>query len=420
MSQSQIVLDALDVLSLASIATVGLIAPPVARFVPSCLPDLLRLPTRPASRIRARPRSSPHPALQHQAPPPPVSHRTTPPHHPPGPGAAIAALHPRQLDMPSFLDSIRRRSRISSRSETNGNGTSSGDSSNDGDAHDRPQNKSSSTLNSWFDKSSPPTTLSSSQKSKSNNYLPGLNGNANGAKAASIASAPARPRLQSSNSNRYSLLGLPLQDSESAPRPTPVTSPYAPRVLSISDGSWVHQKVLLIFGECADAQKPLDGQLTVTHHQESFPTTQWPVCDSHFKALVYLQSGPNRLRLDFVSPKLSAPMGQLQTHSAWISINFLPLISSPPIHLCILVAHDSPETYDAVPERVQKEGNNLATAIRKFRMAAYLWQAFTAEQMNRNGFGRRCYRYEEEWYVQSIIQNVGIAVICATQPLSFF
>jgi len=30
-------------------------------------------------------------------------------------------------------------------------------------------------------------------------------------------------------------------------------------------------------------------------------------------------------------------------------------------------------------------------------MAAYLWQAFTGEQMNRNGFGRRCYRYEEEW-----------------------
>lgn len=50
-----------------------------------------------------------------------------------------------------------------------------------------------------------------------------------------------------------------------------------------------------------------------------------------------------------------------------------------------------------MPERIQKEGNNLATAIRKFRMAAYLWQAFTAEQMNRNGFGRRCFRYEEEW-----------------------
>ena len=35
-------------------------------------------------------------------------------------------------------------------------------------------------------------------------------------------------------------------------------------------------------------------------------------------------------------------------------------------------------------------------------MAAYLWQAFTAEQMNRNSFGRRCYRYEEEWQPGSL------------------
>ena len=55
-------------------------------------------------------------------------------------------------------------------------------------------------------------------------------------------------------------------------------------------------------------------------------------------------------------------------------------------------------------------------------MAAYLWQAFTAEQMNRNGFGRRCYRYEEEWYV---LQNramrwCGYAVAAAsTEPISF-
>jgi hypothetical protein len=159
----------------------------------------------------------------------------------------------------------------------------------------------------------------------------------------------------------------------------------------------VHQKVLLVFGECADTQRPIDGNVSVIHHQDSFPPTQWPVTDSYFKALIYLQPGPNRLRLDFTSPKLSSPDGQPQTHSSWISINFLPLISSPPLHLCILVAKDSPETYDAVPERIQREGNNLATAIRKFRCAAYLWQAFTAEQMNRNGFGRRCYRYEEEW-----------------------
>lgn len=159
----------------------------------------------------------------------------------------------------------------------------------------------------------------------------------------------------------------------------------------------MHNKVLLIYGECADPQRPIDGSVTVFHHRENFPPTSWPVSDSHFKALVYLQPGPNRLRLDFSSPKLSSHNGEMQVHSSWININFLPLISSPPLQLCILVAKDSPQTYDAVPDRVAKEGNGLNTAIRKFRMAAYLWQAFTAEQMNRNGFGRRCYRYEEEW-----------------------
>lgn len=305
--------------------------------------------------------------------------------------------------MPSFLKdlSIRRRSKSSlatptpeTSTETNG---SSGTSSNDGDANERSRNKSSSTLASWFERSSPPTTLSS-QKSKSSTHLPGLNGN--GSRSKTFPSLPddaRRPRVTSTHSSRYSLVGTPNQNANSPPRTTPATSPFAPRVLSVSDGSWVHQKVLLIFGECADAARPIDGTLTVYHHQENFPPTQWPVCDSHFKALVHLQPGPNRLRLDFVSPKLSSHNGQLQSHSSWISINFLPLISSPPLHLCILVAKDSPETYDAVPERVQKEGNGLDTAIRKFRMAAYLWQAFTAEQMNRNGFGRRCYRYEEEW-----------------------
>lgn len=157
----------------------------------------------------------------------------------------------------------------------------------------------------------------------------------------------------------------------------------------------VHQKVLLILGQCADPSQPLDGQVTIYHHQDNFPPQQWPVNDCHFKALVHLQPGPNRLRLDFTSPKLPTNPGP--AHTSWIHINYLPLISSPPLQLCILVAKDSPQTYDAVPERAQKEGNNLATAVRKFRMAAYLWQAFTAEQMNRNAFGRRCYRYEEEW-----------------------
>lgn len=76
--------------------------------------------------------------------------------------------------------------------------------------------------------------------------------------------------------------------------------------------------------------------------------------------------------------------------------------SAPPLDLVILLGKDSPGTYDAVPERIQREGNGLPTAIRKFKMMAYLWQAFTGEQMNRNAFGRRCFRFEEDWQPGSL------------------
>lgn len=75
----------------------------------------------------------------------------------------------------------------------------------------------------------------------------------------------------------------------------------------------------------------------------------------------------------------------------------LPTLNAPPLQLAILLAKDSPATFDAVPTRITREGNGLEMAIRKFRMAAYLWQAFTGEQMSRNKLGRRAFRFEEEW-----------------------
>lgn len=167
----------------------------------------------------------------------------------------------------------------------------------------------------------------------------------------------------------------------------------------------VHQKVLLIFGQLGDASQPIDGNLSVCHHQDNFPSINWPVCDSHFKALVYLTPGPNRLRLDVTSSKLPPSTTSTPAHSSYININYLPLVASPPVQLAILVGRDSPMTFDAVPERIAKEGNGIDTAIRKFRMCAYLWQAYTGEQMYRNRFGRRCFRYEEEWQTGTLTQR---------------
>lgn len=52
-------------------------------------------------------------------------------------------------------------------------------------------------------------------------------------------------------------------------------------------------------------------------------------------------------------------------------------LGAPPLQLVILLAKDSPATFDATPARIEKEGNGLDIAIQKYRMAAYLWQAFT-------------------------------------------
>jgi hypothetical protein len=211
--------------------------------------------------------------------------------------------------------------------------------------------------------------------------------------------APARPQRPTVDPvKRYSINGLASPTSNGSNSSFNRSSLLAPRVLSVSDNSWVHQQVLLIFGQVGETQsKPLDGTLTVNHHQGRFPSTCWPVHDSHFKALVHLEPGWNRIRLDFASPKVSTPNTSVPAHASFININYLPLSHSPPLQLAIILGHDSPGTYDAPPERIQREGNNLDLATKKFRMAAYLWQAFTGEQMKRYGFGRRCFRFEDAW-----------------------
>ncbi|KAI9773321.1 MAG: hypothetical protein M1840_007536 [Geoglossum simile] len=197
----------------------------------------------------------------------------------------------------------------------------------------------------------------------------------------------------SSAQHAPSLLSLQTPNSTS-----PALSRGSPANSQNRSSQLVHQKVLLIFGQIGDpTQLRLDGSLTVSHHQDCFPPTNWPVYESRFKALVYLTPGPNRLRFDFISPKLSINTTSNPAHSSWLIINMVPLTSAPPLHLAIVLARDSLGTFDAVPERIQREGNGLEIATRKFRMAAHLWQAFTGEQMYRNRFGRRCFRFEEEW-----------------------
>ncbi|KAL8690499.1 MAG: hypothetical protein Q9224_004393, partial [Gallowayella concinna] len=294
--------------------------------------------------------------------------------------------------MPFFKELRRRRTTSKSDNAPPANSASSNDSNGT-----VPTTKSSSTLNSLYGSNSTPASSIQPNQSNPNLIL-------STTKSASTVNPPLQRPValaSSTSNNRHSVAGMSLMQSGGANAGSSSkfpTSAFAPRILSITDNSWVNQKILLIYGQIADpSQQALDGTLTICHHQESFPPTTWPVSDSHFKALIHLSPGPNRLRFDFSSPKLVAHNSSIPAHSSWMNINFLPTTTSPPVQLVILLAKDSPGTFDAVPERVNREGNDLQTALRKFRMAAYLWQAFTGEQMYRNGFGRRCFRFDEEW-----------------------
>ncbi|KAK5995763.1 Putative zinc metalloproteinase [Cladobotryum mycophilum] len=201
------------------------------------------------------------------------------------------------------------------------------------------------------------------------------------------------------NTSRYSVSGMSGLGSPSPNgRKTLLVSQYAPRVHNVSDNAWVYQKVILVHGTIGEAdQHHLDGTIVVSRLDDNFPPISWPVCDSHFKALVYLQPGPNKIRLEFSSPKLANSTSSNPIHASYLTLHMMPSLNSPPLQLAILVGKDSPATFDAPPARVEREGNGLETAVKKFRMAAYLWQAFTAEQMWRHKLGRRTFRFEEEW-----------------------
>ncbi|KAM0285497.1 hypothetical protein ACHAQH_001447 [Verticillium albo-atrum] len=276
-----------------------------------------------------------------------------------------------------FLKSLRRRSKASIRTEPTTD--RSGDQYNTDSSSDASRNTAPTTGSV-----TPPSTHGSDPAL--DQQLKNLN-------------PTARPPLQPlPASNRYSVsgmsgLGSPVLNGKSN---LPV-SHYAPRIINAPNNAHVYQKFFCVYGTIGDpSQHTIEGVVTVTREDDQFPATEWKVCDSHWKAVLYLQPGPNRLRFDFSSPKISNSSNSNRLHSTYLTINMTPP-SNAPLQLAILLAKDSPETFDSVPARIAVEGNGLDAAVRKYRMAAYLWHAFTGEQMVRQKMGPRSFGFEEEW-----------------------
>ncbi|KAH6640297.1 putative peptidase family-domain-containing protein [Chaetomium tenue] len=166
----------------------------------------------------------------------------------------------------------------------------------------------------------------------------------------------------------------------------------------------VYQRCVLVSGKCNtdSALEQNDGHVLVETDdgfgKTLFPEQRWPMCHGHFKALLLLSPGLNKVAI--------TTQDDARTET-------------PPLHLAILVAKDSPLLMDCPPAKfggISTAHSDLPAAIAKFRMTAYMWQALTAEDLRAKGLGRRAFRLEEEWSTDTLSQRSQHTPAAATVP----
>ncbi|KFY47791.1 hypothetical protein V496_10441 [Pseudogymnoascus sp. VKM F-4515 (FW-2607)] len=171
---------------------------------------------------------------------------------------------------------------------------------------------------------------------------------------------------------------------------------------NIVDGETVHQRAVVISGTCRISDNSIEDYLIVKSAdyvgKESFPVQNWPVFEGHFKVLIILSPGAN-----FISIEHHHSISEYR--SIQVELNYIPLLQTPPLHLAIMIAKDSPLLIDCPPGRrgaISSAHSDLDAAVKKFRMTAYMWQALTAEDLRSKHLGRRSFRLEEEWAEETL------------------
>lgn len=151
-------------------------------------------------------------------------------------------------------------------------------------------------------------------------------------------------------------------------------------LFNLKENEFLVSPCVTIHGKClVDTQ-----QVEVRHPQ--LPTLRFPAHEKHFKATVILTPGLNQLQW------------AIGDQTQQVNCYYTPLTQNKPVHLCLIVAKDSPMRFDSPQKQIMKEGEpSLQLAIKKLRVGARLMQAFTNEQMIRNGFGQRCFNWAEEY-----------------------
>jgi hypothetical protein len=186
-------------------------------------------------------------------------------------------------------------------------------------------------------------------------------------------------------------------------QPTPIEKqPFT--ITNLVESELVHQTCIQVQGECRDfeyADKTNYVSVATTDIlNQAQPVHHWPLHKGHWKSLVMLSPGFNTILF-----KLHHCGGIAD--SIRITVNYVPLLQLPPLHLAIMVAKDSPLLIDCPPAKygsISTAHSSLDAAIAKLRMSAYMWQAATAEDFRQKKLGRRSFRLDEEWMTNTVIQ----------------
>ncbi|KAH0441175.1 zinc metalloproteinase [Colletotrichum camelliae] len=192
--------------------------------------------------------------------------------------------------------------------------------------------------------------------------------------------------------------------NQPVPRDTAATMKARLTIENFHDGETVHQRCIIIKGfYCTTV--PWYDFVTISSSDgtiKTFPPQTWPLDASRFKAIAFLSPGKNILTITRSSTDTENPA------PTTLTLNYIPLLQTPALHLAIMVAKDSPLLIDCPPSkygRLSTAHSSLDAAVAKMRMAAYMWQAFTAEDMRMKGLGRRSFRLEDEFTADTTSQS---------------
>ena len=136
---------------------------------------------------------------------------------------------------------------------------------------------------------------------------------------------------------------------------------------------------------------PYNGRF-ITVKKTDGSSKNWPINSYHeFKVLISLAKGNNKITFYYNYKSKSKLIERASTE---IDLFYFENINMEPVRLGIFIAKDSKGFFDMDRDSLSRgEKNDYDSAIKRVRMAALLWQAFTSDSLNSYDLGRKSFRF---------------------------